>query len=183
MLLWQPAVTVAELKPQQNIIAVLVDDSRSMAIPDGGAARESQAVPVLPGTACYPICKRSTRRDSTGWMAASAELKTSTILHASAAATHIGDSLKQFVGGHGGPANRSDRSAGAMGPDNSGGIDLETISARSATGEFPVHTVGFGQEQAGKDVELDDASISPRALADSRLAARISFHQHGYDGR
>ena len=32
VLLWQPAITVAELKPQQNIIAVLVDDSRSMAI-------------------------------------------------------------------------------------------------------------------------------------------------------
>src|SRR5579864_745260 len=31
VLLWQPAITVAELKPQQNIIAVLVDDSRSMA--------------------------------------------------------------------------------------------------------------------------------------------------------
>src|SRR5580698_6082762 len=29
VLLWQPAITVAELKPQQNIIAVLVDDSRS----------------------------------------------------------------------------------------------------------------------------------------------------------
>src|SRR5277367_7121408 len=28
LLLWQPAITVAELKPQQNIIAVLVDDSR-----------------------------------------------------------------------------------------------------------------------------------------------------------
>jgi hypothetical protein len=34
-LLWQPAITVAELKPQQNIIAVLVDDSRSMAIDRG----------------------------------------------------------------------------------------------------------------------------------------------------
>src|SRR5580658_1372914 len=32
VLLWQPAITVAELKPQQNIIAVLVDDSRSMGI-------------------------------------------------------------------------------------------------------------------------------------------------------
>jgi hypothetical protein len=28
VLLWQPAITVAELKPQQNIIAVLVDDSQ-----------------------------------------------------------------------------------------------------------------------------------------------------------
>src|SRR5580700_6071832 len=37
-LLWQPAITVAELKPQQNIIAVLVDDSKSMAIADNGDA-------------------------------------------------------------------------------------------------------------------------------------------------
>src|SRR5271155_5036017 len=29
VLLWEPAITVAELKSQQNIIAVLVDDSRS----------------------------------------------------------------------------------------------------------------------------------------------------------
>ena len=36
LLLWQPAIMVAELKPQQNIIAVLVDDSRSMAIADNG---------------------------------------------------------------------------------------------------------------------------------------------------
>ncbi len=41
VLLWQPAITVAELKPQQNIIAVLVDDSRSMAIADHGATARS----------------------------------------------------------------------------------------------------------------------------------------------
>src|SRR6202162_5520758 len=40
VLLWQPAITVAELKPQQNIIAVLVDDSRSMAISADGVTRE-----------------------------------------------------------------------------------------------------------------------------------------------
>jgi hypothetical protein len=37
LLLWEPAITVAELKSQQNIIAVLVDDSRSMGIADAGA--------------------------------------------------------------------------------------------------------------------------------------------------
>src|ERR1700756_1324725 len=36
VLLWKPAMTVAELKSQQNMIAVLVDDSRSMAIADRG---------------------------------------------------------------------------------------------------------------------------------------------------
>ena len=31
-------------------------------------------------------------------------------------------------------------------------------------------------------MELDDAVVAPRALADSRLAAKITFHQHGYAG-
>jgi hypothetical protein len=47
VLLWQPAITVAELKPQQNIIAVLVDDSRSMAISEDGSTRQAQAVNAL----------------------------------------------------------------------------------------------------------------------------------------
>src|SRR5580693_4701109 len=47
VLLWQPAITVAELKPQQNIIAVLIDDSRSMAISEDGSTRQAQAVQTL----------------------------------------------------------------------------------------------------------------------------------------
>ena len=31
-LLWHPALSVATLQPQQNIVAVVVDDSSSMAI-------------------------------------------------------------------------------------------------------------------------------------------------------
>ena len=37
VLLWQPAITVAELAPQQNVIAVVLDDSRSMGIADSGS--------------------------------------------------------------------------------------------------------------------------------------------------
>ncbi len=32
-------------------------------------------------------------------------------------------------------------------------------------------------------MEINDAVVAPRALADSRLAARVSFHQRGYAGR
>src|SRR5450755_4621437 len=34
LLLWQPAISVTALKQQQNIIAVVIDDSRSMALKD-----------------------------------------------------------------------------------------------------------------------------------------------------
>src|SRR5579871_5496435 len=39
LLLWQPAVSISTLRPEQNIIAVVVDSSRSMVTPDvpGGA--------------------------------------------------------------------------------------------------------------------------------------------------
>src|ERR1022692_856057 len=43
ILLWQPAMVIAELKPHQNVIAILIDDSRSMAISEGGITREQQA--------------------------------------------------------------------------------------------------------------------------------------------
>ena len=48
LLLWQPAITVAALSSQQNIIAVVVDDSRSMAIADSdGKTREAAALAAL----------------------------------------------------------------------------------------------------------------------------------------
>ena len=48
LLLWQPAILIGELSSQQNIIAVVVDDSRSMGIADTeGKTREAAAVAAL----------------------------------------------------------------------------------------------------------------------------------------
>ena len=40
-LLWHPALSVATLRPRQNVVAILVDDSRSMSIPDSSGTREA----------------------------------------------------------------------------------------------------------------------------------------------
>jgi uncharacterized membrane protein len=179
VLLWQPAITVAELKPQQNIIAVLVDDSRSMAISDEGVTRQAQAVNALQNgvltslnrqfqTRLYRVDDVPARIDS---------LKD---LQPNAPSTRIGDSLKQLS------EETSDLPIGAVvllsdGDDNTGGISADAISALRAR-HIPVHTVGFGRERAAHDVELDDAVVAPRALAGSRIAAKIAFHQRGYAG-
>ncbi len=179
VLLWHPAITVAELKPQQNIIALLVDDSRSMAISEDGSTRQAQAVKALENgvlanlnrtfqTRLYRVDNVPARIDSL------AELKPI------APSTRIGDSLKQLSD------ETSDLPIGAVvllsdGDDNSGGVGTEAINALRAR-HIPVHTVGFGRERAAHDVELDDAGVAPRALADSRLAAKITFHQRGYAG-
>jgi uncharacterized membrane protein len=179
LLLWQPSITIAELKPQQNIIAVLVDDSKSMAISEDGSTRLAQAVKALQSgvldslkrgfqTRLYRVHDVPARIDSL------ADLKPT------AASTRIGDSLKQLS------EETSDLPIGAVvllsdGDDNSGGISADTISALRAR-HIPVHTVGFGREHAQHDVEVDDAVVAPRALANSRVAAKITLHQRGYTG-
>jgi uncharacterized membrane protein len=180
LLLWQPAITISELKPQQDIIVVLVDDSRSMALAENGTTRQTQAIDALRGGVLAGIENRFQTRlyrfDSQ--LTRIADLKE---LHASAPATRIGDSLKQLTG------ETQELPVGAIvlltdGADNAGGIDAETIAALRSR-HIPVHTVGFGAEHATRDVEIDDAVIAPRAMADSRLAAVIRFHQYGYGGR
>ncbi len=182
LLLWQPALMVAELKSQQNIIAVLVDDSRSMAIADTGATREAQAAKALEGGVLEQLQKKFQVRlyKADGHLTRISkldDLKNSP----PASATRIGDDLKQLAD------EAADLPIGAVvllsdGADNSGGIDLETISALRSRG-IPVHTVGFGLEQVPNDVEISDAVVAPRALADSRLAAKVSFHQRGFAGQ
>jgi uncharacterized membrane protein len=183
LLLWQPALLVAELRPQQNIIAVLLDDSRSMSIADnGGATREAQAIKALEGGVLDQLQKkfqiRVYRLDrQISRVPKLEDLKTAP----PASATRIGDGLKQLAG------EAADLPIGAVvllsdGADNSGGIDLETISTFRSR-KIPVHTVGFGAEQVAHDVEINDAVVAPRALADSRLAVKITLHQRGYAGQ
>jgi len=183
LLLWQPAITVAELKSQQNIIAVLVDDSHSMAIADSGTntnqSRESAAVGALQHGILAGLAKkfqtRIYRMDSRLTRVAGPET-----LSPAAAATHINEGLQQLV------AETSDLPVGAVvllsdGAENTGGIDLETINALHNR-RLPVHTIGFGRERSRHDLELDDAVLAPRAMADSRMTATVSFHQRGFAG-
>jgi uncharacterized membrane protein len=179
VLLWQPAITVAELKPQQNIIAVLVDDSRSMAISEDGVTRQAQAVKTLQNGVLASL-NRSFQTRLYRVDEVPARIDNLNGLKPDAPATRIGDSLKQLSD------ETSDLPIGAIvllsdGADNSGGIAADAISALRAR-HIPVHTVGFGRERAAHDVEIEDAEVAPRALAESRIAVKIALHQHGYAG-
>jgi uncharacterized membrane protein len=179
VLLWQPAITISELKPQQNMIAVLVDDSRSMAISEDGSTRQAQAVKALENGVLAGLNRSfQTRLYRVDDVAARVDnLKD---LAPNAPATRLGDSLKQLSD------ETSDLPIGAVvllsdGGDNTGTIGADAINALRAR-HIPVHTVGFGSERAQHDVELDDAVLAPRALAGSRLAVKITWRQHGYLG-
>jgi uncharacterized membrane protein len=186
LLLWHPALSVATLRPQQNIVAVVIDDSSSMAVDDaGGGSRKNAAVNLLNGglvkqlqerfqVRLYRLTDHLERLDAYDKGGLNK-------LAAAGTATHIGDSLKQVV------ADAASLPIGAVvllsdGADNSGGIDLETISEVRRQ-RIPVHTIGFGREKMAHDVELTGVETTARALPDSRLSATVSFHQHGYAGQ
>jgi len=180
LLLWQPVITVTELKPQQDIIAFLVDDSRSMALAESGSSREAQAIAALRGGVLAGVGRRFQTRlyrfDSQ--LTRVTDLKE---LQPTAPATRIGDSLTQLA------QETQELPIGAIvlltdGADNTGGIDADAIAALRSR-HIPVHTVGFGADHASHDVEIDDALVAPRAIADSRVAAVVRLHQYGYAGR
>jgi uncharacterized membrane protein len=187
VLLWQPAMTVAELAPQQNVIAVVLDDSHSMAIADSGGdgkqSREAVAQKALENGVLAGLQKRFQTRvyrlDS--HVTRAAALKE---IQPTASATHINDGLRQLA------TETSDLPIGAIvllsdgaenASDGSGDLAPETLTALRNR-RLPVHTVGFGKEQLAHDVELNDVRVAARAMADSRIPATVTFHQRGYAG-
>jgi uncharacterized membrane protein len=180
-MIWRPALSVSTLRAQQNIVAVVLDSSLSMAMADeGGQARLQKAIGVLNGglmrgledkfqVRLYKMGDHLERVDNL------------TQVSPQSAATHIGEGLKQVV------ADAASLPIGAMvlmsdGADNSGGVDLETL-AEIRRQRIPVHTIGFGREKMSKDIEIDNVDVPARALPDSRLSAIVTFHQNGYTGQ
>ena len=179
LMLWHPAISVARLRPQQNVVAVLVDHSRSMGIADDGKPRLQNAEDLLDNQLLPDLSKRfQVRLYEFGHDAV--RIDQARNLAADDNATRIGDSLKHIA------AEAGTMPLGAIvvlsdGGDNTGGIDRETIEQLRQL-RVPVHTVGFGPDHFAKDIEIVDVAAPARALAQSRLSARVAIRQHGYAG-
>jgi len=178
-LLWQPALSIATLRPQQNIVAVVIDDSKSMSTSENGKARKDQVLDTLNSGLLNSLkSKFQVRLYRLGDHLERVENPSK--LNASLPATHIGEGLKEVL------ADSATLPIGAVvllsdGADNSGGIDLDTISDIKRQ-RIPIHTVGFGRERMAHDIEMTDVQIAARSLAKSRLQAQVTFHQWGLKG-
>jgi uncharacterized membrane protein len=178
-LLWHPALSVATLRPQQNVVAVLVDNSKSMGIDDSGGTREAAAKTALNNGLLKGLSEKfQVRLYEFG--KEPERIANTDALNANQQATRIGDTLERVM------AESSSLPLGAIvllsdGADNAGGIDLNTIAAIRRQ-RIPVHTIGFGREHPTKDVEIEDAVVAARALPKSRLTAAVTFQNYGLSG-
>jgi uncharacterized membrane protein len=181
LLLWQPALSVATLRPQQNIVAVVLDDSKSMAIKDVDSQSRHEAVLKTLNSGLMNSLKEKFQVRLYRLGNTVERLEKTDSLNASASATHIGSGLKEVV------ADSATLPIGAVvlmsdGADNSGGIDLETLNDIKRQ-RIPIHTIGFGSEHFAHDIELTDVVLPARSLAQSRLKADVSFRQNGFAGQ
>ncbi len=180
LLLWEPAVSVTALKPQQNIVAVVVDDSRSMGLQDGAASREKQAVDLLNNDLIKKLNSRfQVRLYSLG--AGVERVDQVGKLQPDAASTQIGEGMRELAN------DAATLPIGSVvllsdGADNSGGMDEETL-AELRRRRLPVNTIGFGKETLDNDVEIEDVDLPSKALVGSRLQAQVTLRQAGFGGK
>ena len=179
LMLWHPAISVARLRPQQNVVAVLVNRSRSMGIADDGKPRLQSAKEVL-YTDLLPELGKKFQVRMYGFGKDATRIDQPQNLVADDNATRIGDSLKHIA------AEAGTMPLGAIvvmsdGGDNTGGIDRDTL-AQLRQLRVPVHTIGFGPDHFDKDIEVVDVAAPARALPQSRVSARVAIRQHGFGG-
>ncbi len=180
LLLWEPAISVTALKSQQNIVAVVIDDSESMSVNDTGESREKEAIKLLNAGLLKKLQSRfQVRLYRLG--AGLKRIQDTRQLGANESATQIGRGLRQIA----------DQAAtlpiGAVvlvsdGGDNSGGIDLDTLSEMRRR-RVPVNTIGIGKEELSHDVEVDGLDVPAKALPGSRLQAEVTIRQNGFGGK
>jgi uncharacterized membrane protein len=185
LLLWQPAMIVGELSSRQNIIAVVVDGSRSMSIADGnGKTRETAAIAALNGGVLAALKDRFhilIYRLGSGL----AQVTTPDEITPTDAATHIGQGLEQLA------KETQDLPVGAIvllsdGSQNSAGIGSSGIGSDALQAlkerRLPVHTIGFGETEHAHDVEMEDVGVTASAAVNARIATTVTLVQHGYAG-
>ncbi|MCC7341139.1 MAG: FixH family protein [Bryobacterales bacterium] len=179
-LVWRPGLEVSALRSQQNMIAVLLDDSGSMLEKDGGETRLATAKRVLSDEVLPGLRDRFAVKvySVSGGIRALDDLAGA---NGGGAASHLGESLAQLA------RDTSNLPVGGVllvsdGADNRGAIAPELLAAIRAR-RIPVHTLGIGRTEMERDVELEDLRAAPRTYSNAKLSAQIRIRQAGFAGK
>lgn len=176
----RPTLVVPTVVPQQNFLAVLVDDSRSMEIADqGGQGRGRVAAQLLAPNGS--LLRRLEQQFKVRLYRFSADVeRVGSVAELSfmGGRTRMGAALDRV---------RQDLSGAPLagialltdGADNSGGAWDESILQLRAA-KIPLYVVGLGREQMEQDVEASRLDVPGSALAGSTVMADLLLAQSGY---
>jgi hypothetical protein len=182
--LFRPTLVVRAAVEQQNVVAILLDDSRSMQIPDQGDLPRAEWVRRQFGAADGPLLQSLTDRFL---------VRIFRFSSTAGRMREVGE--MQFDGTQTklGPALEGAREELAGLPVS--GIVLVTDGADTtdaAIGDallglkaekLPVFTVGVGSERLPRDIQIDRVSMPRTVLKNASLLLDVLVRQTGYSGR
>jgi uncharacterized membrane protein len=181
--LFRPTIIVRAAVNQQNVVAVLLDDSRSMQIADQNGRPRAEFVRDF-ANAESPLMKSLAERFivRTFRFSSSADrIAQPTELTFDGTQTKLGpalDGAREELAGL--PV------AGVVlvtdGADTTDAALTDTLLALKAE-KLPVFTVGVGSEQLPRDVQIDRVSTPRTVLKDASMLVDVLVRQSGYAGR
>ena len=176
LLVWQPSLLLEKLRSGDNVIAMMLDTSQSMAYGTDKQTRVQQERAIAAGE---PIAKLKQEYKFKDYVFAgdAHEVKNYDKLPPPGNATNLGNSILNVL------RQASTTSLGAIillsdGDDNTGTIDQNQLAEITSYG-VPIHTIGIGREKIPEDLELSEVVVPDKALPDSSLSARVSIRHDG----
>jgi uncharacterized membrane protein len=182
--LFRPVLHVSTVLPRENIAAILIDDSKSMAIQDTGQQSRLDAVKQVLNPKGGTLLADVERRFQTRLFRFSRDIKrlnsleelqpegTGTSLEAS-----LESVLKEF-----GPAPLASVVLFTDGADNVS-KNLKSVLSQYQSRKIAVNVVAVGQTNLERDVELVQVSSPEKILPDSIVTAVVSLRNTGYSGK
>jgi uncharacterized membrane protein len=182
--LFRPTLIVRAAVPQQNVVAVLLDDSRSMQIPDWGGQPRGEFVKQSFGAPETPIMKALSDRFLVRvfrFSSTAGRLESPNDLTFNGSQTRLGralDGAREELAGLpvSGIVLVSD------GADTSDTSLADALLGMKAE-KLPVYTVGVGSPQLPRDIQIDRVSTPRSVLKDASLIVDVVVTQTGYAGR
>ncbi|MBI3047266.1 MAG: hypothetical protein HYY76_03050 [Acidobacteria bacterium] len=182
--LFRPTLIVRAAVPQQNVVAVLLDDSRSMQIPDWGGRPRGEFIKQQFGAPDSALLKALSDRFLVRvfrFSSTAGRLESVGGLTFNGSQTRLGaalDGAREELAGLpvSGIVLVSD------GADTSEASLSDALLALKAE-KLPVYTVGVGSARLPRDVQIDRVSMPRSVLKDASLLLDVVVTHTGYAGR
>lgn len=180
----RPVLVVSAVRPQENILAVLIDDSRSMQVTDAGTKARALAVQELLGDESSGLLARLRQQFKLQLYRFSDRAERITAL-----------SELTFQGDRTDLARALDRVGRDLAGVPAAGLVLLTdgghngsaslAEARLALAQagLPVYAIGVGSDRLGRDIELERLQGPAVALKGSTVMLEVVLSHRGFAGR
>lgn len=178
----RPTLVVASAVPQRNVLAVLLDDSRSMALRDVDGASRAEAVERVFGDSAA-LVRSLADRFALRFYRFAADVRPAR----SAAGLRTLGTRTDLAGALDGARQELAGTplAGMIvvtdGADNAG-RELDPALLALKARRIPVHAVGAGLERFPRDVAIERLSLPARPLAGANLLADVTLRLRGVAG-